>query len=85
MAAPASQLVTASSVPDPAVATSTIGGLPGAREVRRLKGVVRGVLVELPGSIGRADAIAALRSMPDVKDVEAEGRVTVQIAKGGGR
>ncbi|GBF98921.1 serine protease [Raphidocelis subcapitata] len=82
MVAPASQLVSAASVPDPAIpAASTIGGLPGAREVRRLRGVVRGVLVELPGGIDRADAIAALKAMPDVKDVEAEGRVTVQIAK----
>jgi len=84
MAAPATQLVnTISGVgASDAAAATTISGLSGVREVRRLKGVVRGVLVELPGSYHRGDTIAAFKAMPDVDDVEVEGVVTVQIADG---
>ena len=78
---PASQLVnTVSGVPNEGA--TTIASLSGVRAVRRLRGVVRGVLVELPGSYNRGDTIAALRGMTEVLDVEEEGMVTVQIAKG---
>lgn len=82
MSAPATQLVATVAGAEPGGA-STIKGLRGVREVRRLKGVVRGVLVELPGTFHRGDSIAALRAMEGVADVEEEGVVTVQIASGG--
>jgi hypothetical protein len=81
MSMPASSLVnTISGAPDGGAVT--VAGLSGVRAVRRLRGVVRGVLVELPGSYSRGDTIAALRGVADVSDVEEEGVVTVQIAKG---
>lgn len=64
------------------------GGAPlssvqGVRVVKRLRGGgVRGVLLELPASTPRGGAFAALKSAPEVLDVEEEGIVTVQIAKG---
>jgi hypothetical protein len=84
MSAPATQLVNTISGVDPSEASSapSIAGLSGVRVVRRLKGVVRGVLVELPATYHRGDTINAFKGMPDVSDVEEEGVVTVQIANG---
>lgn len=54
----------------------------GVMEVKRLRGAVRGLALQLPTSLNTPDAVAGLRSLSFVEDVEREGIVTVQIANG---
>lgn len=82
LAAPEARLIAAASLSG-GVSAASSKARRRARELRRLKGAVRGVLVEVPGGLHRADALAALRSVEGVADVEEEGVVTVQGATSG--
>lgn len=68
------------------VSAASLDGRPSAkrarkpRELRRIKGAVRGVLVELPAGLHRGATLAALKALDGVADAEEEGTVTVQAA-----
>ncbi|KIZ07468.1 peptidase S8/S53 subtilisin kexin sedolisin [Monoraphidium neglectum] len=63
-----------------AAGAPVLAQVQGVMEVKRLRGAVRGLALQLPTSLNTPDAVAGLRSLSFVEDVEREGIVTVQIA-----